>query len=121
MNVDLSELIRQYPALAGIIVLFITGFVRDYFMRQSFMKAAQTIQEASIALLTPYQAQVNAQGARITDCEERLKQLEQANQRLWGGVHLLTVQIQQAGLSPIWYPRDRDRPTITKGDHLDYM
>lgn len=117
---DLSEFIRQYPAVAGIVLLFITGFVRDYFQRQAFMQGARTIQEASLALIKPYQEEVGRNTERISNCEKRLLEVEHSQQRLYAGVRLLTIQLETNGLKPIWTPREWDRPVITKGEHIDY-
>jgi len=115
------EFATRHSIHIGLAILLAMGFVRDYFQRRAFIRGAQAVQEASVALANPLREQIDFVDARARRCEDRLLQLENANERLFAGVGLLISQMRAAGIKPLWTPADSDRIVVTRGRHIEYQ
>ena len=71
--------------------------------------AAQAIQEAAIALLSPYQyrveiltEKVDSLSCDIRDITKERNKLKKRVQVLEKGIDILITQLQEAGIDPVW-------------------
>lgn len=116
MTIPLTE--HQVIYILGAILLLLR--IKSLYDQKKYISSAEEIQRASVALVNPLRSQVELIALRISKCEAEMIEQKESNERLYAGVNLLIKQLEIAGIKPIWTPRDRDRPLITKGAHIDY-